>query len=115
MRLISRIAGLFVLLPILIMLLRGDIFSRSPLVILGQLVSLALLVWARASFNQGQFRVVPAPAGGPLLIRGALSFSPASNVRGGVASPLVERFRALVPFQRSSCTGSYVCSRGSYH
>lgn len=74
MRLISRIAGLFVLLPLLIMLLRGDIFSRSPLVILGQLVSLALLVWARASFNQGQFRVVPAPAGGPLLIRGPYRF-----------------------------------------
>ncbi len=74
MRLFSRIAGLFVLLPLLILLLRGDLLSRSPLVILGQAVSLALLVWARASFNKGQFRVVPAPAGGPLLIRGPYRF-----------------------------------------
>jgi protein-S-isoprenylcysteine O-methyltransferase Ste14 len=74
MRLISRIAGLFVLLPLVVLLLRGDLLSRSPLVILGQVVSLALLVWARVSFRHGQFRVVPAPAGGPLLIRGPYRF-----------------------------------------
>ena len=74
MRLFSRIAGLFVLVPLLILLLRGDLLSRSPLVILGQVVSLALLVWARTSFNRGQFRVVPAPAGGPLLMRGPYRF-----------------------------------------
>ena len=35
---------------------------------------MALLVWARVSFSQGQFRVVPAPAGGPMLIRGPYRF-----------------------------------------
>jgi protein-S-isoprenylcysteine O-methyltransferase Ste14 len=74
MKLISRIAGLFILLLLLMLLVRGDLFSRSPLVILGQVAALGLLVWARASFNPGQFRVVPAPAEGPLLIRGPYRF-----------------------------------------
>ena len=74
MKLISRLAGLFVLVPLLVLLIRGHLFSRSPLVILGQSVSVALLLWARVSFHQGQFRVVPAPAGGPMLIRGPYRF-----------------------------------------
>ena len=74
MRLLSRIAGIFPLLLLLILLVRGELFSRSPLVILGQVAALALLVWARTTFNPGQFRVVPAPAGGPLLIRGPYRF-----------------------------------------
>lgn len=70
MKVISRIAGLLVLLALLMLLIRGDLFSRSPLVITGQVVGLLLPVWARRSFHAGQFRVIAAPAGGPLLTQG---------------------------------------------
>jgi len=70
MRVISRIAGLLVLLALLMLLIRGDLLSRSPLVILGQVVGVLLPVWARTSFHAGQFRVVATPSGGPLLTHG---------------------------------------------
>lgn len=74
MRLLSRIAPLFVVVPLLILLLRSELFSRSPLVILAQVAALALLVWARTSFPKGQFRAMPTPAGGRLLTRGPYRF-----------------------------------------
>ena len=68
---ISRIAGLFLLLVLLVLLIRGDLLSRSPWVILGQMAAVLLMVWARRSFHAGQFRVTPAPsASGLLLTRG---------------------------------------------
>ena len=68
---ISRIAGLLLLLVLLILLVRGDLRSRSPWIILGQVASLLLMISARRSFHAGQFRVTPAPSGrGPLLTRG---------------------------------------------
>jgi protein-S-isoprenylcysteine O-methyltransferase len=70
MKLLSRIALLFVVVPLLILLARGELFSRSPVVILAQIAALALLVWARTIFPKGQFRPAPTPPGGPLLTRG---------------------------------------------
>ena len=74
MKLLSRVAGLLVLLVLLILILRGDLFSRSPLVILAQIAALALAAWARRSFQAGQFRVAPAPGAGPLLRAGPYRF-----------------------------------------
>jgi hypothetical protein len=51
MKLFSRIALLFVVVPLLILLVRGELFSPSPLVILAQVVALAVLVWARTIFR----------------------------------------------------------------
>jgi protein-S-isoprenylcysteine O-methyltransferase len=65
---------MFGLLVLASLLVRGELFSRSPWVILGQVAALALMVWARTTFHAGQFRVVPAPAGGPLLTRGPYRF-----------------------------------------
>jgi protein-S-isoprenylcysteine O-methyltransferase Ste14 len=64
---ISRIAPVFVAVPILILLIRGNLFSWSPLVILTQLLALALNVWARTRFPKGAFRVGPEPACGDFL------------------------------------------------
>jgi protein-S-isoprenylcysteine O-methyltransferase Ste14 len=62
MRYISRIAPVFVAVPILILLIRGNLFSWSPPVILAQALALALNLWARKSFPRGAFRVGPEPA-----------------------------------------------------
>ena len=74
MKLLSRVAGLLVLLTLLILLIRGDLLSRSPIVILAQVVALVVLIWARSSFQAGQFRVVATPSGGPLLRAGPYRF-----------------------------------------
>ena len=74
MKRLSRIAGLLVLLALLLLLARGQLLSRSPVVILAQVTALVVLVWARRSFQAGQFRVTPAPSGGPLLTSGPYRF-----------------------------------------
>jgi protein-S-isoprenylcysteine O-methyltransferase Ste14 len=69
-RMLSRIAVLFVLAPLLLLIVVGDFFSRRPLVIAGQLAAIALLIGARRSFAPGQFRVGPGPAGETIINRG---------------------------------------------
>lgn len=72
---LSRLAGLFVLLVLLSLLVRGQLLSRSPVIILAQVAAVVLMIWARATFRAGQFRVTPAPSGtGPLLDRGPYRF-----------------------------------------
>ncbi|MDM7914181.1 MAG: isoprenylcysteine carboxylmethyltransferase family protein [Candidatus Eisenbacteria bacterium] len=68
MKVLSRIAGLVLLISLIVLLVRGQLLSRSPFVIAGQVLALVLMFWARANFARGQFRVVPEPAAGATLI-----------------------------------------------
>ena len=70
LRFISRLAGLVMLLTLLLLVIRGQLFSRSPVVILAQLLALVVLVSARFRFASGQFRVTAPPGEGPLLTAG---------------------------------------------
>ena len=70
LRLVSRLAGLFMLLALFLLLIRGQLFSRSPVVILAQLMAVIALVSARSRFVSGQFRVTATPGEGPLLTGG---------------------------------------------
>jgi protein-S-isoprenylcysteine O-methyltransferase Ste14 len=74
MKLISKFALLIVILAILYLLISGNLFSRSPLIIAGQLLALALGIWARRSFQGGQFSIHAEPAGGSLLLTGPYQF-----------------------------------------
>ena len=67
--------GLFIVLAVLIALgVTGNLFSLSPAVITGQLLALALSVWARRSFPGGSFRVDAAPAAAEIIRRGPYRF-----------------------------------------
>jgi protein-S-isoprenylcysteine O-methyltransferase Ste14 len=59
-----------VLIPIaalITLLAQGDFFSRSPLVIAGQVLAVGVAVWARVAFRHSEFRAVANPGGGQLV------------------------------------------------
>ena len=70
MNLISKFALLITILAILYLLISGNLFTTSPFVIAGQLLAVALAVWARRSFQAGQFSIHAEPAKGTLLFSG---------------------------------------------
>jgi len=74
MKLISKFALLILIIAILYLLLSGNLLSRSPLVITGQLLAIALAIWARRSFAEGQFSIYAEPAEGSLLSTGPYHF-----------------------------------------
>ena len=70
MKLVSRFSLLILLFVILYLLISGNLLSWSPFVIAGQLLAIALSIWARRSFQKGQFSIHAEPAEGPLLSLG---------------------------------------------
>ena len=74
MRPISRLALVFVIVTILYLLISGNLFSRSPIIIATQIFAVALSVWARRSFPSGQFSIQAEPKDGQVLSRGPYQF-----------------------------------------
>lgn len=70
MKLISKFALLIIILAILYFLISGNLFSSSPFVIAGQVLAVALSIWARRSFQAGQFSIHAEPEKGNLLLTG---------------------------------------------
>ena len=50
--------------------LTGNLFSWNPIVIAGQILGLALVIYARITFGRQRFNISATPAEGPLLRRG---------------------------------------------
>lgn len=69
-RTVARAAGPLTLASVAWLLVSGNLVSRHPLVLAGQLAAIALAVWARRTFAAAQFSVVAEPGPGPLLTRG---------------------------------------------
>lgn len=67
---ISKLALLITVVAILYLVFSGNLFSRSPFIITGQLLAVALSIWARRSFQGGQFSIHAEPSEGPLLSSG---------------------------------------------
>ena len=74
MKLISKFALLILIMAILYLLISGNLLSRSPFIIAGQLLALGLGIWARQSFQAGQFTIHAEPVAGPLLLTGPYHF-----------------------------------------
>ncbi|MBN1582778.1 MAG: isoprenylcysteine carboxylmethyltransferase family protein [Anaerolineae bacterium] len=74
MKLISRFALLVLVIAILYLLISGSLLSWSPFVIAGQLLAIALSIWARQSFQGGQFSIHAEPVEGLLLSIGPYRF-----------------------------------------
>ena len=74
MKRISKLALLFVTVTILYLLISGNLFSLSPFIIATQLLTVALSVWARRSFQTGQFSIQAEPKEGHVLSRGPYQF-----------------------------------------
>jgi protein-S-isoprenylcysteine O-methyltransferase Ste14 len=70
MKLVSKFALLILIIAILYLLISRSLLSPSPFVIAGQLLAIALSIWARRSFQTGQFSIYAEPAEGPLLSTG---------------------------------------------
>jgi protein-S-isoprenylcysteine O-methyltransferase Ste14 len=67
---ILKYAGPFMVLLLLILGLTGNLFSGDSLIIAGQVLGLALIIYARITFGRQKFNISAAPADGPLLSRG---------------------------------------------
>ena len=74
MHLISVVALPGFLLGILMLGLEGDLFSSAPGVIACQVGGLAVMVWARAVFPKGSFRVAGKLAGSVSIQTGPYRF-----------------------------------------
>jgi len=70
MKLISKFGLLITILIILYFLISGNVFSSSPFVIAGQLLAVALGIWARLTIQKGQFSIHAEPGEGTLLATG---------------------------------------------
>jgi protein-S-isoprenylcysteine O-methyltransferase Ste14 len=69
-RLVFSYAGPFMALLLLVLGITGNLFSSNPVVIAGQLLGLALIMYARITFGRQRFNISATPAEGPLLRRG---------------------------------------------
>ena len=69
-RVIARISPLILVLGLVYLAASGSLFSTNPLVIAGQLLAVALSIWARRSFTRGQFSIHPEPAGDRVIENG---------------------------------------------
>jgi len=74
MKLVSKFALLILIIAILYLLISRSLLSPSPFVIVGQLLAIALSIWARRSFQTGQFSIDAEPAEGTLLATGPYQF-----------------------------------------
>ena len=70
MKYISKFALLILIIGILILLLSGNLLSKSQFIIAGQLIAITIGIWARRSFQTGQFNINAEPREGKLLITG---------------------------------------------
>ncbi len=70
MKPIARLALPIVIVVLLILVVTGNFVSTSPWVIAGQILAVALAIWARRSFQAGQFSIQAEPRPGPLLSNG---------------------------------------------
>ena len=73
-KLISKFALLIVIIAVLYLLISGNLLSPSPFIIAGQLLAIALAIWARRSFQGRQFSIHAEPVDGPLLLTGPYQF-----------------------------------------
>jgi len=74
MKLISKFALLILIIAILYLLISGNLLSRSPFIIAGQVMAVALGIWARQSFQGKQFTIHAEPVGGSLVLTGPYRF-----------------------------------------
>jgi protein-S-isoprenylcysteine O-methyltransferase Ste14 len=74
LKLISKFALLVPILTVVYLVVSGNLFSSSPFVIAAQILAVALAIWARVSFQKGQFSIHAEPAEGTLLAAGPYRF-----------------------------------------
>ncbi len=59
-----------VLLGVIVLIIKGDFFSLSPIVIALQVVAVLVVLYARYTFRNQQFGFTANPGSGPLLEKG---------------------------------------------
>lgn len=74
MKLIAKFALAILIIVLLYLLISGNLLSPSPFVIAAQVLAVTLNLWARRSFQAGQFSIHAEPREGQLLLRGPYRF-----------------------------------------
>ncbi len=74
MKRIAKFALPILILAIVYLLASGNLLSPSPFIITAQVLAVAISIWARRSFQAGQFSVDAEPKEGPLLSTGPYAF-----------------------------------------
>ncbi len=74
MKSISKLALPILIVAILYLLISGNLLAPSPFVIAAQLAAVVLSLWARRSFQAGQFSIHADPKEGQLLMTGPYQF-----------------------------------------
>lgn len=74
MKSISKFALLILIVAIMYLLISGNLLSPSPFVIAAQSGAVVLSIWARRSFQAGQFSIHADPKEGQLLRTGPYQF-----------------------------------------
>ena len=74
MKRIANFALPILILAILYLMITGNFFSSSSFVIAAQVLALALMIWARRSFQSGQFSTNAEPKEGTLMSNGPYRF-----------------------------------------
>ena len=74
MKRIANFALPILILAILYLMITGNFFSSSPFVIAAQVLAVALMIWARRSFQSGQFSTNAEPKEGTLMSNGPYRF-----------------------------------------
>ena len=97
-RFVFSYAGPLMAVLLLVLGLTGNLFSGNPLIIAGQLLGLALVIYARITFGRQRFNISATPAEGPLLRRGPYRFIRHPMYAGVSLLLLVTIFGHLSPF-----------------
>lgn len=70
LKILANLALPILLAALVYFLITGALFSSSPFVIAAQIVAIGVSIWARRSFQAGQFNITAVPKTGPLLSTG---------------------------------------------
>ena len=74
LKIISIVALPVFVLSIVVLAIRGSLFSPKPVVIACQVCGLAVMLWARTVFPKGSFRVMAQPAAAQVIQSGPYRF-----------------------------------------
>jgi len=73
-RYITKYGVIIVIIGLLALIIQGDLFSLSPIILAGQALAVALMVSARFAFRNQRFNMAADPADGPLVRHGPYKY-----------------------------------------
>jgi len=73
-KLVSKFSVIVVIIALIVLIARGDFFTLSLPILIGQALAVALMVSARMAFRKQRFNMTAEPADGPLVRHGPYKY-----------------------------------------